>query len=120
MFGIVLGWEAFKDWLSDTVHLTHLDLHLLLGVVLTVVIGWVMRVPLGSWRPWWVVFALEMLNETSDFTRYHVSDWPWTPWASLRDIAATMLPPLVLVLIARFRASSSRSAEVAAPPDPDA
>lgn len=102
MFAIVLGWEAFKDWLSATVHLTHLQLHLVLGLTLTVAIGWAMRVPLGSWRPWWAVFGLEMLNETSDFTRYYVSNWPWTPWATLREIAVTMLPPLMLVLAARW------------------
>ena len=103
MFRIVLGWEAFKDWLSATLHLTHHDLHLLLGVVLTLGIGRALRLPLGAWLPLLIVFGLEMLNEASDFIRYYVSGWPWTPAETLVDIALTMIPSLAIVMAARER-----------------
>lgn len=102
MFSIVLDWEAFKDWLSATVHLTHHDLHLILGIALTLAFGWMLRRPLGSWLPLGLVFLLEMINETSDFTRYYVSKWPWTPEPTLVDIAITILPSLAIVLAARW------------------
>lgn len=108
MFSIVLGWEAFKDWLSDTVHLTHHDLHLILGVGLTLGFGWILRRPLGSWLPLWIVLALELLNETSDFLRYYFDHWPWTPKETLIDIAITILPPLTIVLAARWESEHFR------------
>ena len=101
MFQIVLGWEAFKDWLSSTVHLTHLDLHLVLGLALTIALGWMMDKPLGSWTPWLIVLGLETLNETSDFLRYHLSHWPWTPRETLIDYALTMIPALAIIVAAR-------------------
>lgn len=108
MFSIVLDWEAFKDWLSSSVHLTHHDLHLLLGVGLTLAFGRILRRPLGSWLPLLIVAALEMINETSDFTRYYVSKWPWTPLPTLIDIVLTLLPPLAIVLAARWNSHNFR------------
>jgi hypothetical protein len=108
MFSIVLAWEGFKDWLSATVHLSHHDLHLILGLALTLGLGPVLRRPLGSWLPLFIVFALELLNETSDFVRYYVSNWPWTPRETLIDIAITILPVLPIVLAARWETRRSR------------
>lgn len=108
MFSIVLGWEAFKDWLSATVHLTHHDLHLILGLGLMLGFGAILRRPLGSWLPVLIVLGLELLNETSDFARYYFSGWPWTPRETLVDIAITMLPGLAIVLAARWDAASVR------------
>ena len=105
MFWIVLGWESFKDWLSAKVHLTHHDLHLVLGIGLVLGLGWLLRRPLGSWLPLLIVLALELLNELSDFVRYHVSNWPWTPRATLIDIAITVVPPLLILLAARWNSA---------------
>lgn len=102
MFQIVLAWEAFKNWLSDTLVLTHHDFHLLLGVGLTLGLGWVLRRPLGSWLPLGIVLALELVNEAFDFTRYYVDSYPWGPGPMLFDIAITILPPLAIVLAARW------------------
>lgn len=102
MFGIVLDWEEFKVWLTATTGLSHHDYHLLLGVLLTLGFGWLLRVPLGSWLPLGIVFVLEMINEAFDFTRYYVDSYPWGPGPMLVDIALTMLPPLAIVLAARW------------------
>lgn len=101
MIAFVEHWELFKDWLSATVRLTHHQLHLVLGIALTVLIGRLLRRPLGAWLPLGIVLLLELLNETFDFLRYYVALWPWTPRESLIDIALTMVPPLVMVLLAR-------------------
>ena len=103
MIAIVLDWEDFKTWLSASTGLTHHDIHLLLGVLLTLAIGRVLRRPLGAWLPLGIVFALEMLNEAFDFTRYRVDGYPWGPGPMLVDIALTMVPPLAIVLAARWR-----------------
>ena len=102
VFSVVLGWETFKDWLSGTVRLTHHDLHLLLGLGLTLAFTRLLRRPLGAWLPLLLVLGLELLNETSDFLRYYVSAWPWTPYETLVDIAITIAPPLAIVLAARW------------------
>lgn len=108
MFEIVLAYEVFKTWLSDTLGLTHHDLHLMLGVALTLGIGRLMREPLGSFRPLLVVLALELVNEAFDFTRYYVDSYPWGPGPMLVDIAITVLPPLAIVLAARWESPHYR------------
>lgn len=102
MFRIVLAWEATKNWLSSSTSLTHHDLHLIIGVLLTLTFTRIMRLPLGSWLPLIIVLGLELVNEVSDFTRYYVSGWPWEPGPTLIDIYLTMLPSLAITLVARW------------------
>lgn len=102
MFAIVLDWEDFKVWLSATVHLSHHDIHLILGLALTLGLGAVLRRPLGSWLPLLIVFGLEVINELFDFIRYYVPGWPWTPKETLIDIAITILPALAILFAARW------------------
>lgn len=102
MFEIVLTYEVVKNWLSDSVHLTHATLHVLVGIFLTIALGRLLRLPLGDLRPLLIVFGLELINEAFDFTRYYVAGYPWTPWPMLADIALTVLPPLAIALAARI------------------
>ena len=104
-FGFVLDWEKFKVWLTANTSLTHHDYHLILGVLLTIGFGWLLRRPLGSWLPLGIVFALEIVNEILDFTRYYVDSYPWGPGPMLVDIAITIVPPLAIVLAARWERS---------------
>lgn len=101
MFEIVLAWEAFKDWLSTTLHLTHWHLHIIVGLVLLVLFGRLMRRPLSSFLPLAPIAALEALNEISDFTRYYVSGWPWTPTATAIEVALTLVPPIIVIVLSR-------------------
>ncbi len=64
----VLRWKSFKDWLSET-GLTYYDWHILLGLALTLGFTWVLRRLLASW----LLLVLELVNKTSDFTRYYVA-----------------------------------------------
>ena len=102
MITLVLDWEAFKVWLTATTGLSHHDWHLLLGVLLTLGFTRLLRLPLGAWIPLLIVLALELVNEALDFTRYHIDGYPWGPGPMLVDIALTMLPPLAIVLAARW------------------
>ena len=108
MVPIVLAWEQMKVWLSASTGLSHHDFHLILGVLLTLGFGRLLRVPLGSWTPLLIVFGLEMVNEAFDFTRYYIDSYPWGPGPTLVDIALTMLPPLAIVLAARWDSSIFR------------
>ena len=113
MVQVVLDWEAFKVWLSAASGLSHHDIHLLVGVLLTIAVTVLLRVPLRSWRPLLIVLALELVNETFDFARYSIGGYPWGPVPSLIDIALTMFPPLLIVLaaqaVSRHRRSRARS-----------
>lgn len=102
MIALVLDWEAFKVWLTATTGLSHHDWHLLLGVLLTLGFTRLLRLPLGTWPPLLIVLALELVNEALDFTRYHIDGYPWGPGPMMVDIALTMLPPLAIVLAARW------------------
>lgn len=102
MIALVLDWEAFKVWLTATTGLSHHDWHLLLGVLLTLAFTRLLRLPLGTWPPLLIVLALELVNEALDFTRYHIDGYPWGPGPMMVDIALTMLPPLAIVLAARW------------------
>lgn len=73
---------------------------MLLGLGLTLGFTWALRRPL-------VVLALELINEISDFTRYYVVGWPWTPGLTLVDIALTMAAPLVITSVVRMTSPHS-------------
>jgi hypothetical protein len=106
-FDMVLDWEAAKDWLSTEAHLSHAVLHIHLGLAIYLLTGLLLRRPLGSARPWLVVAALELANETSDFLRYYVSAWPWTATNTIEDIFNTLFWPTVLVVLFRGRRAAA-------------
>jgi hypothetical protein len=108
MIAIVLDWEQVKVWLSASTGLSHHDFHLLLGVLLMLALTRLLRLPLGAWLPWLIVFGLELVNEAFDFTRYYIDHYPWGPVPMLVDIALTMLPPLAILLAARWRSPHFR------------
>lgn len=116
MVQLVLDWEVFKVWLSATSGLSHHDIHLIVGALLTIAFTVLLRVPLRSWRPSLIVLALELVNETFDFARYAIGGYPWGPVPSLIDIALTMLPPLLIVSAARLASRARRTAASPAAP----
>lgn len=111
MTQMVLGWETLKVWLTASTGLDHRDFHLVLGVLLTLGIGWVLRRPLGSWLPLGIVAGLELVNEAFDFVRYRIDDYPWGPGPMLIDIAVTLVPPLAIVIAARWDQRRAHAAE---------
>ena len=111
-FDMVLDWETFKVWLSSEFHVSHAVLHIHLGLAIYLLSCLLLRRPLGSVLPWLVVVALELTNEASDFARYYVSDWPWTPTNTIEDVINTLFwPTVLLVLFSRQRTvAAGRSA----------
>ena len=98
-FDMVLDWEATKDWLSSELHVSHAVLHIHLGLVIYLLSSLLLRRPLSSLLPWLTVVLLELANETSDFVRYYVSGWPWTPTNTIEDIVNTLFWPTILVVL---------------------
>lgn len=112
----VLDWTATKDWLSGTLHLSHDMLHVHVGMAIFVLASLVLRRPIGLLPPLLLLLGLETLNELSDFMRYRIGGWPWTPWPTVADYIDTLLWPAVLTLL--FRADRlRRAAPPPAPPD---
>lgn len=101
MFAYVLNWEAFKNWLSAELGLTHAALHIHVGLAVYLVASRFARGGLASPLPLALVALLEALNETSDFIRYRVSHWPWTPGNTVADIVNTLFWPTLFYLFAR-------------------
>lgn len=106
----VLDWERFKDWLSASVHLTHHQLHVVVGLLLFVLAARLLRRPLRSPLPLLPVAVLELVNEGFDFARYYTSGWPWTAHETLVDIALTLAPPCLVVIASRIAAAVRRRA----------
>ena len=101
MLPIVLAWETFKDWLSATVHLSHWNLHVILGLASFLLFARLLRRPLTSFVPLIPVALLELGNETLDFLRAWIPHWTWNGHDTLIEIALTLGPPTLLVLLAR-------------------
>ena len=107
MFNILLGWEATKIWLSHNLHLTHHELHVIVGIILYFLFARLLRARYGSVRPLIPIAVLEGINESFDFMRYILSGWPWTPVATIYDIVLTLGPPMLIAVA--FRTFRRRS-----------
>jgi hypothetical protein len=101
----LLGWEWFKDWLSTTAGLSHHALHVVAGLAILAAGSVIFRRPLST--PWLLlpVAAFEAANEAMDYSRYAADAWPWTWGPSIAEAALTLAPPLLVVLLARWRAA---------------
>lgn len=102
-FAAVVRWGDVKEWLSESLHLSHAMLHVHIGMAVFLLSASLLRRPVGTWAPLMVVVVLELMNELSDFMRYHLSGWPWTPGPTVADLVATWLWPVVLTLFFRYR-----------------
>lgn len=101
-----LLWTVTKDWLSAMLHLTHTDLHLVLGIVVTLLFGRLLRRPLTSWLPLLPVAVLEFINEGLDAltTRLTSAGQRW--FETMVGVAATLLPSALIIAAARVEAKS--------------
>ncbi|RST30814.1 hypothetical protein HMF7854_08160 [Sphingomonas ginkgonis] len=96
-------WYPFKQFLE---HATGFDmdaLHVLVGVGLQLGLALFLRTDIGRWRPWLIVFGLEILNEINDLW---VERWPDPAHQygeGFKDILLTMILPTLLLLAVRCR-----------------
>lgn len=107
---LVLAWEACKDWLSATLHLPHLALHAVVGVLIPPAVLLATRRPASSLLPLAVVALLEAANEALDFARYALAGWPWQARATATEALVTVAPALALILLARLTTGRSQTA----------
>jgi hypothetical protein len=101
MLPVVLAWETFKDWLSATVHLSHWDLHVILGLGFYILFARLMRRPFTAFLPLAPVALLELGNETLDFLRAYLPHWYWNWPDTIVEVALTLGPPLAVIIVAR-------------------
>jgi hypothetical protein len=99
---IILGWEAFKDWLAASLQVTHWTLHVIVGIALFPIFSKLLRKPLRSPVGLLPLAFLELLNETSDFLRYYIAGWPWSGYQTSVEVCLTILPPLMILILARM------------------
>jgi len=108
------SWHQGKLFVEHALSITHDALHIIVGVLLWVALGLLLRRPLTSWLPWSWLFALILWNETVDLW---VEKWPdpgQQYGEGAKDLLLTMLIPTILMIAARtrpdlFRASSRRN-----------
>jgi hypothetical protein len=108
------SWHQGKLFVEHSLSITHDALHIIVGVLLWVALGLLLRRPLTSWLPWFWLFALILWNETVDLW---VEKWPdpgQQYGEGAKDLLLTMLIPTILMIAARtrpdlFRASSRRN-----------
>jgi hypothetical protein len=103
------SWHQGKLFVEHSTTISHDTLHVLAGVALLLVLAFVLRRPITSWRPWLWLFALALWNETVDLW---VERWPdpgMQYGEGAKDLMLTMLVPTLLMTAARFRPDLFRS-----------
>lgn len=107
------GWYQAKLFIEHSLSISHDSLHVIVGVLLWLALGFLIRRPLTSWRPWLWLFAAILWNETVDLW---VERWPdpgQQYGEGTKDLLLTMLLPTILTLALRsrpdlFRANAHR------------
>src|SRR3546814_5032740 len=62
-------WGPLKTGFEKSVGLSADAIHVHVGVMLLFFFAWVARRPLHDWRPWLMVFAVELANEIIDLNQ---------------------------------------------------
>ncbi|MBK5264088.1 MAG: hypothetical protein JJE34_02460 [Alphaproteobacteria bacterium] len=94
-------WGPIKTGFEDSLGLSADAIHIHVGVALLLFFAWVTRRPLHDWRPWLMVFVVELANEIIDMNQKAGSienNWH----ASRHDLLNTMFIPTLLVLYYGF------------------
>jgi hypothetical protein len=106
----MVSWHQGKLFIEHAIAIGHDTLHVIVGVLLWLVFGLIMRRPLSSWLPWLWLLAVILWNETVDLW---VEQWP-NPGQQYgegaKDLLLTMIVPTVLMFAVRLRPDLFRSA----------
>lgn len=97
------SWYQGKLFIEHSLTISHDSLHILVGVLLLIALGLLLRRPLTSWRPWLWLLAAALWNETVDLW---IERWP-DPGMQLgegaKDLLLTLAVPTILMWAARSR-----------------
>lgn len=105
------SWHQGKLFIEHSLSISHDSLHIAVGVLVWLAAALVIRRPITSWRPWWLLAALTLFNEAVDLW---TDRWPNAGQQygeGAKDVLLTMALPTLLLFAARlrpdlFRASS--------------
>jgi hypothetical protein len=103
------SWHQGKLFIEHSVSFSHDALHILVGVLLWITFGLLLRRPLTSWLPWLWLFALILWNEAVDLW---IEQWPQPGQQygeGAKDLLLTMAVPTILMAAARARPDLFRS-----------
>jgi hypothetical protein len=101
--GAMSSWYDAKLFLEHGVSVSNDALHVVLGVLVQLIAGLLLRRPISSLTPWLVALALTVWNETVDLSSEHWPNAAMQYGESAKDLALTMLLPTALLLAARLR-----------------
>ena len=97
------SWHQGKLFIEHSLSIGHDSMHVIVGVLLWLAFGLVLRKPLTAWWPWLWLFAVILWNETVDLW---VERWPdpgQQYGEGAKDLLLTMCLPTVLMVAARLR-----------------
>lgn len=101
--GAMMSWHQGKLFIEHSFSIAHDALHILVGVLLWILFGVLLRRPLTAWRPWLWLFAIILWNETVDLW---IEQWP-NPGQQYgegaKDLLLTMAVPTIVMFAARLR-----------------
>lgn len=103
LIGAMETWHQGKLFVEHSLTISHDSLHILVGVLLWIVLGLVLRSPLYTWRSWLWLLAATLWNEAVDLW---VERWPdpgQQYGEGAKDLLLTMAVPTLIMLAARLR-----------------
>jgi hypothetical protein len=101
--GAMTSWHQGKLFIEHSVAISHDSIHILVGVLLWLTFGLLLRRPLTAWRPWLWLFAVILWNETVDLW---IEQWPdpgQQYGEGAKDLLLTMAVPTIIMFAARLR-----------------
>ena len=102
MTAVMTSWYQGKLFIEHAVTISHDTLHVIVGVLLWLALGFVLRRPLSSWYPWLWLLAFILWNETVDLW---VEQWPdpgQQYGEGAKDLLLTMFLPTILTFAVRL------------------
>jgi hypothetical protein len=97
------AWHQSKVFVEHSLSIEHDALHVLVGVLLWLGFGLLLKRPLTSWVPWTWVLAVIAWNEAVDLW---VERWPFLGQQygeGAKDLFLTMIVPTIILAMLRLR-----------------
>jgi drug/metabolite transporter (DMT)-like permease len=99
----MISWHQGKLFIEHALTINHDALHVLIGVLLWLALGLLLRRPVTSWRPWLWLLAAILWNETVDLWAEQWPDPGQQYGEGAKDLLLTMFLPSVIMVAARMR-----------------
>lgn len=110
LIGAMTSWHQGKLFIEHSLTISHDSLHMIVGVLMWLALGLLLRRPLTSWWPWLWLSALILWNEAVDLW---VEKWPdpgQQYGEGAKDLLLTLAIPSIVMFAARARPDLFRQA----------